>query len=179
MEIWKDIEGFEGYYKINSGGIVYSYISNKYLKPTMNRCGYYYVSLYLNTYVKKYTIHRIVAKTFISNPYNKPEVNHINGVKTDNRVENLEWCTSLQNMIHAWEMGLIKPCKHTQEFKDILSNERMGVGNPMASLTYNEVIDLRIDFNNKINRKDIAKKYNISLRSVYAIGNKVYYSNIL
>lgn len=110
----KDIYGYEGLYAVDMLGNVYSYSKkNKYnpnhngmyLKKT-NDNGYEYVTLHNNGKQKKCAVHRIIAEAFIKNYLNKPHVNHINGVKNDNRVENLEWCTPKENCIHAYKNGL-------------------------------------------------------------------------
>jgi hypothetical protein len=94
--MWKDIANYEGLYKVNNIGEVYSIRTNKFIKPTI-RNNYLAVGLWKNGKVKMKSIHRLVAETFIPNIYNLPEVNHINEDKTDNRVENLEWCTRKYN----------------------------------------------------------------------------------
>ena len=78
----------------------------KKLKPCKDKYGYYKVILTNNGVRKEFTIHRLVAKAFIPNPENKPTVNHKNGIKTDNNVNNLEWATIKENQIHKWENGL-------------------------------------------------------------------------
>lgn len=99
------IPGYSNYF-INSNGEIYSKLSNKMMKTQTNRYGYLQVMLYNNHKGKLLTIHRLVAQTFIPNPENLPQVNHKNGVKTDNRVENLEFCTAAYNNQHAWDNGL-------------------------------------------------------------------------
>jgi hypothetical protein len=106
-EIWKSVVGYEGKYEVNNLGIVRS-IPRKYwgrtyrnLAPNMDNSGYFYVSLSKDRQVKSIKIHRLVAMAFIDNPKGKPMINHKNGIKTDNRVENLEWCTNSENQIHA------------------------------------------------------------------------------
>ena len=113
MEVWKDIPGYEGKYQVSNLGNVKSLNYNrqrieKVLKPYMSKKGYALVRLWHKSQGEGFLVHRIVAELFVSNPYDKAEVNHINGIKTDNRAENLEWCTRSENESHAWRTGLGK-----------------------------------------------------------------------
>lgn len=129
-EIWKEIDGYKERYKISSLGRVKSINPQNHredlilLKPSLTTKGYYKVSLFNNGKEWQPSIHRLVAKAFIPNPENKPCVNHINGIKTDNRVENLEWCTHSENLRHAVDNGLKKgtPRKLTAEQVRLIKN---------------------------------------------------------
>lgn len=88
----KDIKGYEGEYAITSCGKVWSYRSNRFLKPVLSK-GYYKVNLSHNGIIKNKYIHRLVAETYIDNPNNYSQVNHKNECCTDNYVQNLEWCS--------------------------------------------------------------------------------------
>jgi len=107
-EIWKDVVGYEGHYQVSNLGNVRSLKRNnsKLLKARLNHNNYCIVRLYKDNDWRQFRVHRLMAMAFISNPLNKPQVNHINGVKTDNRLENLEWCTNSENQIHAYANGL-------------------------------------------------------------------------
>ena len=97
-KIWKPIIGYENLYKINNYGEVLSLRSNKILKPNNNGIGYFIIQLCKNGKRKNYLIHRLVAEHFLDNPNNLPEVNHKDEDKSNNFVDNLEWCKHKYNM---------------------------------------------------------------------------------
>ena len=115
-EIWKDIKGYEGIYQISNFGRVKSLIYPKekimniynFRRDEEKGKGYWRVRLIKNSSYKYFFVHRLVAEAFIPNPNNYATVNHINGIKTDNRIDNLEWCSLKENIQKAWETGLYK-----------------------------------------------------------------------
>ena len=107
MEVFKDIVGFEGKYQISNLGNVKSLNyknthQEKLLKPVPHSKGYLKIQLMKDGKRKSFFIHRLVAEAFLSNPDNKPEVNHINSNRQDNRLENLEWVSTSENALHRW-----------------------------------------------------------------------------
>lgn len=115
MEIWKDIKGYEGYYQISNLGRVKSLervdcigrkVKERILKYKVNKYGYYGVGLNINGHEKHIKVHRLVANAFIKNEIKKKEVNHIDGVKSNNNVSNLEWCNRSENIKHSYLKGL-------------------------------------------------------------------------
>jgi hypothetical protein len=117
-EIWKDIKGYEGLYKISNKGNVMSLRktngeSNGMRKLSYSHKGYLIIVLSKEGKPKTHRVHRLVATAFIPNPYNLPEVNHIDENKTNNSAENLEWCTQIYNLKYG---------KRSEKISNILSH---------------------------------------------------------
>jgi len=106
-EIWKDIQGYEGLYQVSNLGGVKNIKYGRLKKILINSNGYYIASLYKNNKLKQKRVHQLIAIAFIPNPNNYKEINHKNGIKLDNRIENLEWVSRLENVNHAYRTGLI------------------------------------------------------------------------
>ena len=143
-EIWKDVGGYEGLYQVSNLGKIKSLqryekhknskilVKERILKGCFNKTGYHEARLYKNGIAYYESVHRLVAKEFISNPYNKPEVNHINGIKKDNRVGNLEWCTKKENGKHAVSIGLLTPPRRDRNVFEI--NNKGEIINEFSSI---------------------------------------------
>jgi hypothetical protein len=155
-EIWKDIEGFEGLYKISNLGNVYSIHLSKERQQHLNNDGYLAITLG-STEKKTRTsklVHRLVALHFLDNDKDYKEVNHIDGNKLNNRIDNLEWCNRSMNCQHAYDTGLNPKC--------------FGEKNGRAKLTEVEVKEIK-SLAYKVSGKELAKKYNIGFSMIYRI----------
>lgn len=144
IEVWKKI--FNGNYEVSNFGNVKSnkYINPRLLKPDKST-GYYRV--FINK--KWFLVHRLVAVNFIENINNKPQVNHINAIKTDNRVENLEWCTASENQIHAFKKGITKKAKGEKHY--------------FSKLKKSDILMIR---NSNLKQKELSKIYKVSQSSI-------------
>ncbi len=175
MKNWRPVNNYVGLYEVSNNGCIKSlpkikfckggkYITPERLlsKPVVN--GYEKVLLYKNGNRKMISVHRIVAESFIPN-YNKyPQVNHINGIKTDNRVENLEWCTPKQNVIHAHKNGLIPIQIFTEKQKRAISeSKKIKVVNTSSGIIYNSLTDAANDLN--ISLSQVSSKLNGHLKN--------------
>lgn len=170
-EKWKDVVLFEGFYMISTLGRLrnfskeifcsknnsYSFFGAKILKKGISFHGYHQHVLTKNKVNSTKKIHRMVAEAFIPNPENKPCVNHINGIKSDNRVENLEWCNHSENALHAHKLGLIKVPK----------GEKRG----NSKLTENKVIAIRrlYRINPMVNQSGLSRKLGVSITIIHLV----------
>ena len=112
MEVWKDIDGYDGKYQVSNYGNVRSFSkwkNGELLTPGISKTGYYFVNLvrFGRKKIDCHRVHRLVAKAFLENPQELPEVNHIDGNKLNNNISNLEWCSRKANIQHAFDIGLI------------------------------------------------------------------------
>lgn len=140
-------------YLVSKCGKVCNDTTGQVLAPIKHRAGYLYVNL--GKKCRQY-IHRLVAQTFIDNPYNKPCVNHINGIKSDNRAENLEWCTPYENMMHGWDTGQF--------------NRNVGENNSISKLTWRQVVEIISKYRPyKYTQQKLAQEYGVSRTAIQQI----------
>jgi hypothetical protein len=174
-EIWKTIEGFDGY-EVSNIGNIRSFLSRGHRyglkrksiphqkKLNKNHKGYYLVGLGN----KKFMVSRLVGEAFIKNIDNKPQINHKNGIKTDNRVENLEWVTASENTKHGWKNGLIKMSeKRMRIFKN--GDYRRGTLNGRSKLNENQVMAIKSLRNMKTNT--LARIFGVTTTTIRNIQN--------
>lgn len=167
MEIWKEVKNFESHYIVSNLGRVMSknkmveaknglaLRKGKILKPSKTDKGYLRISLSIKSNKKNFLVHRLVAETFIENLNNLPDVNHKDGNKENNRVNNLEWVTKQENHIHAAKTGLkAKQEKHG-----------------CSKLTLAQVNEIKDMLKTKMSYSEIAKIFNVSKQTIYQINN--------
>lgn len=159
--IKRPIKGTKGKYTIDTNGTVTSYMQTKprILKPgkvyKLNKDNpHLRVTLYKNNRTQRIFVHRLVAKHFIPNPNKLPNINHKDGNKSNNHVDNLEWCTQSENMLHSYHT--LKN-QHVRQYDD----RRSGELNGSSKLTQNQVATIRALYQNRrMNQTLIAKRFN-------------------
>jgi hypothetical protein len=176
-EIWKDIKGFENLYQVSNYGRVKSLYrellhpkngiakyESKILKHSFDKDGYPKLTITLNGKHHYVRVHRLVAQTFIENPHNKPYINHIDAVRGNNRVENLEWVTAKENS--SWSIKLNRHIKGENMWKHIFTEK--------------EVIDLLIYFrDNKIeNMAEFCRQHGYKVSTINCIRNRLTWKHI-
>lgn len=157
-EIWKDIKGYEGKYQVSNTGKVKSLNYHrekreKLLKQILSK--YFRVPLHKNSKKEFLSIHRLIALAFIPNPENKPCINHLNGIKTDNRIENLEWCTYSENCNHAIKNELYNTPKGEQHCFSKLKEKDVLLIRELKKEGYTDII--------------LAKQFNVTRGAIYSI----------
>ena len=166
QEIWKDVAGYEGLYQVSNLGNVKSLSYNHTKKPKVLKnikmsIGYESISLFKDKVSKVFYIHRLVANAFIENKNNLPTVNHIDGIKSNNIVSNLEWMSFSDNNKHAHLIGL--------------NFAKKGEEHPKSKLKKEDVIFI---FNSNLSLRVLAKKYNVSKTSIEYIKNGKNWSHL-
>jgi hypothetical protein len=147
-------------YLIYEDGRVFSFKSNRFLKHVIRPLGYKVVTISNNLGHRIVLVHRLIALAFIPLVYGKPFINHIDANPGNNSIENLEWCTQSENILHAFKIG---------------TKSYIGIKNNSSKIVEQDVRDIR---NSSENTHDIAKRYGIHERHVRAIKQRKYWNHI-
>ena len=181
MELWKPILGFENLYEVSNLGRVRSLdriTESGQLRKGRIRKGFCFINdykvvkLYYNGKTFNKSMHRLLAQAFVPNP--KPEiydtVNHIDGNRRNNNLENLEWCTQKQNIQHAWETGLIP------------STINSGESNVHSKLTEKDVLEIRATYiphsKGEFGTKALSERFGVTAKTIGRIIRKELWKNI-
>ena len=177
-EIWVDVKDFEGLYQVSNLGRIKSLCKTverrgygkltfpeKILAPHVDKVGYPRMMFYRKGSIVRQSIHRVVAMSFIPNPEGKPQVNHINSIRTDNRVENLEWCTALENMRHC--------------FKNNRHPAIKGENVVTAKLNDESVRYIRMKVNEGVTKTELAEKFKVSRASIRLVVNRINWAHVI
>jgi len=164
MEHFRKIKGYPNY-SVSDYGRIRNDKTGRILKPQKNTCGYLQVDLHKNGVRKSQKVHRLVANAFIPNPENKRTVNHIDGIKANNFVSNLEWATQSENSQHGYDFGLIKPKK--------------GIKHGRSKLSEDQVLEIRkLYATGDYYQKDLAKIFGVSQTPISFIINRKQWKHI-
>lgn len=147
---WRPLVGYEDKFLISNRGFIFNTHTKKIIATRKDPQGYIQADLTYNREQKTNRIHRLVALTFIPNPDSKPAVNHKDGDKNNNCLENLEWVTNKENTTHAYQKGLLK---------------NTGENNTQAKLTNQQVLEIR-ELKGKLSQSKIGHLYGISQTTV-------------
>jgi len=175
QEIWKDVNGYEGLYQVSNLGRVRSLgrinrrgvsMPARIMKPSKNPKGYLICTLTSIDGIRTaYSVHRLTISAFKDNPENLPQINHIDTDKTNNKINNLEWCDGFYNMRHAFDNGVYK--------------NRVGEVNGMAKMTSDKVIKMRnLYATGKYNQKEISMMFGMSHSVTNSILNRKTWKHI-
>ena len=159
----EDIKGYEGRYAVTKDGRIYSYYLKGFLSPKTDKDGYLVVCLHKNGQKKYFQVHRLIAETYISNPDNLETVNHKDGVKNNNNINNLEWCSFSDNLKHAYKIGL--RCNK-------------GTNSPTSKLTENDIRKIRKLLHEK-ETKEIAEMYGVVPGTIYNIASRRSWKHVI